>query len=151
MDKEAALKILNRIIALKLAGVVRYTHYALMVYGYNRITIVEWLQKQADKGLAHARRAGEQVTWLGGRPSLGIGALLETCTHEIGGIMRESLAHEAEALKAYHELLVLAKDKDIHLEEYAHSMIAAETAYQVAVNKMLRKPGQAGSFTATGR
>ncbi len=71
MDKDAVLKILNRIMELELSGVVRYTHYALMVYGYNRIPIVDWLQKQAEEGLVHARQAGELVTWLGGHPSLG--------------------------------------------------------------------------------
>lgn len=30
---------------------VRYTHYSLMVYGFNRIPIVSWLSKQADEGL----------------------------------------------------------------------------------------------------
>lgn len=146
MDKDAILKTLNRILELELAGVVHYTHYALMVYGYNRIPIVDWLQKQTDEGLAHARQAGELVTWLGGHPSLGIGPLLETHTHDIGDILRESLTHENEALKAYYELLELAKDKNIRLEEYARSMIAAETAHQDAVNKMLRKPGQVESF-----
>lgn len=139
MDKDAALKTLNRILELELAGVVHYTHYALMVYGYNRIPIVDWLQEQADEGLAHARLAGELITWLGGHPSLSIGPLLETRTHDIGDILRESLAHETEALKAYYELLDLAKDKNIRLEEYARNMIATETAHEDAVNKMLRK------------
>lgn len=146
MDKSAVLKTLNHILELELSGVVRYTHYALMVYGYNRIPIVDWLQKQAEEGLVHARLAGELVTWLGGHPSLGIGPLLESHTHDIGDIMRESLAHEAESLKAYYELLDLVKDNDVRLEEYARTMIAAETEHQDAVNKMLRKPGQTGSF-----
>lgn len=71
MDKDAVLKILNRIMELELAGVVRFTHYALMVYGYNRIPIVDWLQKQADEGLVHARLAGELVTWAGWAPVAG--------------------------------------------------------------------------------
>ncbi|HTZ00222.1 MAG TPA: ferritin-like domain-containing protein, partial [Rhodocyclaceae bacterium] len=78
MDKDQVLKTLNRIMELELAGVVRYTHYALMVYGYNRIPIVGWLTQQAAEGLVHARQAGELVTWLGGHPSLGIGPLLES-------------------------------------------------------------------------
>lgn len=120
------------------------------VYGYNRIPIVDWLQKQADEGLAHARLAGELVTSLGGHPSLGIVPLLETHTHDIGDILRESLAHEVEALKAYYELLDLTKGRDIRLEEYARGMIAAETAHQDAVNKMLRRPGQMESFVTEG-
>jgi bacterioferritin len=146
MDKKAVLETLNRIMEFELAGVVRYTHYALMVYGYNRIPIVEWMQKQAEEGLGHARAAGELVTWLGGHPSLAIGPLLETERHDIGDILRESLAHEKESLAAYQRLLGLARDQDVRLEEYAREMIAAEVAHQDEVDKMLRKPGQTGVF-----
>lgn len=148
MDKEAVLNTLNRIMELELAGVVRYTHYALMVYGYNRLPIVGWMQKNADEGLQHARQAGELVTWLGGHPSLAIGPLLESHKHDIGDILRESLDLEREALKAYYELLDLAKDTDVRLEEYARDMIAEELAHQDEVDKMLRKPGQTGAFAA---
>jgi bacterioferritin len=116
------------------------------VYGYNRIPIVEWLNAQADEGLLHARQAGELVTGLGGHPSLGIGSLLETRKHDIGDILRESLAHEREALKAYDTLLGLVRDQDVRLEEYARSMIASEVAHQDEVDKMLRRPGQTGVY-----
>lgn len=147
MDKPTVLKTLNRIMEFELAGVVRYTHFALMVYGYNRIPIVEWLKEQATESLDHARQAGELVTWLGGHPSLGIGPLLESHQHDIGDILRESLQHETAALKVYESLLALVKDEDVRLEEYARDMIAAEVAHQDAVNKMLRKPGQTDAFT----
>jgi len=148
MDKQTVLTTLNRIMELELAGVVRYTHYALMVYGYNRIPIVGWLEKYADEGLAHARAAGELVTWLGGHPSLGIGPLLESHKHDIGDILRESLEHEGEALRAYYALLDLVRDQDVRLEEYARDMIAQEIAHQDEVNKMLRRPGQTEPYTS---
>ena len=125
---------------------MRYTHYALMVYGYNRIPIVDWLQKNAEEGLVHARQAGELVTWMGGHPSLSIGPLLESHKHDIGDILRESLEIEGEALRAYYELLELAKDRHVRLEEYARDLIAAEVAHQDEVNKMLRRPGQTSAF-----
>lgn len=148
MNKDAVLKTLNRIMELELAGVVRYTHYALMVYGYNRIPIVAWLQKNAEEGLTHARQAGELVTWLGGHPSLGIGPLLESHKHDIGDILRESLEVEGEALKAYYELLDLVKDRDVRLEEYARDMIAEELAHADEVDKMLRRPGQTDAYAS---
>lgn len=141
-DKDAAIRTLNRILELELAGVVRYTHYALMVYGYNRIPIVSWLNAQADESLLHARLAGELITSLGGHPSLGIGSLLETHCHDIGDILRESLAHEGEALNAYYELLDIVRDKDVRLEEYARTQIAEEQTHHDEVDKMLRAPGQ---------
>jgi bacterioferritin len=118
-----------------------------MVYGYNRIPIVDWLQKNADEGLIHARQAGDLVTWLGGHPSLSIGPLLESHQHDLGDILRESLSHEYEALKAYYELFNLIKDKSIRLEEYARDMIVEEIAHQDEVDKMLRKPGQTEAFS----
>ncbi|MGH9549119.1 MAG: ferritin-like domain-containing protein, partial [Terriglobales bacterium] len=90
-QKVLAIEILNKIMELELAGVVRYTHYSLMVYGYNRIPIVAWLKGNADESLLHAYKAGELVTLLGGHPSLKIGPLLETEKHDLGDILRESL------------------------------------------------------------
>src|SRR5512147_1937981 len=113
LDRNAAIRVLNRILELELAGVVRYTHYALRVYGYNHIPVVGWLNAQADESLLHARQAGELITSLGGHPSLAIGPLLDTHQHDIGDILRESLAHENAALKAYYELLDGARDRDV--------------------------------------
>lgn len=67
-QSKAGIDALNRIMELELAGVVKYTHYSLMVYGYNRIPIVSWLKANADESLAHAHKAGELVTLLGGIP-----------------------------------------------------------------------------------
>ena len=144
--KKTAIDALNRIMELELAGVVKYTHYALMVYGYNRIPIVSWLKGNADESLAHANKAGELVTLLGGHPSLKIGPLLETEQHDIGDILRESLAHETTALTAYYDLLKIVEGSSILLEEYAREMIVAEELHQDEVNKMLRRPGETGVF-----
>lgn len=152
LDKNKAVVLLNQIMELELAGVVRYTHYALMVYGYSRIPIVEWLNQQAEEGLLHARRAGELVTLLEGHPSLAIGPLLETHQHDdnsvcavpVGDILRESLAHENEALKAYYQLLELAQGKSVVLEEYARGLIMEEELHADAIRKMLRQPCTTG-------
>jgi bacterioferritin len=145
---QVAIDALNEIMELELAGVVKYTHYALMVNGYNRIPIVSWLKANAQEGLAHAHRAGEMVTLLGGHPSLKIGSLLETEQHDIGDILRESLAHEKNALSAYYKLLDIAKSNNsVLIEEYARDLIVQEELHLDEVNKMLRKPGETGSFT----
>ena len=143
---QKAIDALNRIMELELAGVVRYTHYALMVYGYNRIPIVSWLKGNAEESLAHAHKAGELVTLLGGHPSLKIGALLETERHDIGDILRESLNHEKAALTAYYSLLKIAEGHSVLLEEYAREMIVQEELHLDEVNKMLRSPGATAPF-----
>ena len=140
------IEALNTILELELAGVVRYTHYALMVFGYNRIPIVSWLREQATESLGHADKAGELITHLGGHPSLSIGRLLETHNHDIGDILRESLAHEALALNAYKALLKLVEGDSVMLEEYAREMIYLEELHSGEVDKMLRKPGDVAKF-----
>jgi bacterioferritin len=143
---QAAIDALNRIMEFELAGVVKYTHYSLMVYGYNRIPIVSWMKGNADESLAHAHKAGELVTLLGGHPSLKIGPLLETEQHDIGDILRESLEHEKSALAAYYELLKIVEGHSVLLEEYAREMIVNEELHQDEVNKMLRRPGDTAAF-----
>ena len=146
IDKKAVVAVLNKILEMEMAGVVRYAHYSLMVYGYNRIPIIGWLREQAAESLAHANQAGERITQLGAHPSLAIGPLLETHRHDIGDILRESLEHEREALKAYEELLNLVKDRSVWLEEYAREMIYKEELHSGEVDKMLRKPGDIEVF-----
>lgn len=143
-----AIDALNRIMELELAGVVKYTHYSLMVYGYNRIPIVSWLKGNADESLVHAHKAGELVTLLGGHPSLKIGPLLETEKHDIGDILRESLEHEKTALEAYYDLLKIVEGSSVLLEEYAREMIVQEELHLDEVNKMLRRPGAMEPFQA---
>ena len=145
-EKQNAIEVLNKILELELAGVVRYTHYALMVFGYNRIPIVSWLKSNGDESLAHAHRAGEFVTMLGGHPSLKIGPLLETSKHDIGDILRESLEQESTTLAAYYELLRISEGNSVALEEYAREMILLEEVHLDEVNKMLRKPGEIEPF-----
>jgi len=139
-DKAAVVATLNRILELEMAGVVRYTHYSLMIYGYSRIPIVSWLRAQASESLLHAQEAGEIITYLDEHPSLAIGPLLESHKHDIGDILRESLGHEGAALAAYRALLELVEGRSVLVEEYARRLIAAEDMHVGEINKMLRAP-----------
>ena len=139
--REKAVDTLNKILEMELAGTIHYTHYSFMVFGYNRIPIVSWLEKQATESMGHARAAGELVTQLGAHPSLAIGPLLETHKHDIGDILRESLAHEKKTLVEYEKLLELVQGQDVMLEEFAREHIYLERLHIGEVDKMLRKPG----------
>jgi len=142
MNKDRVVELLNRILESELAGVIRYTHYSLLVYGFNRIPIVSWLRDQATESLTHAQMAGEMITHLGAYPSLGIGRLLDSHKHDIGKILVEAMEQEAATLVLYKELLTAVEGKSVMLEEYARQMIYAEEQHAGDVDKMLRKPGE---------
>ena len=141
-QRKAIVAKLNEIVEHELAGVVRYTHYSFMIFGYSRIPVVSWFRSAASETLLHATEAGEMITMLGGHPSLGIGSLLETHKHDMAEILKESMDFELEGIERYRELLSLAEEAgSISLEEYARRLISEEAVHVSDIDKMLRRPG----------
>lgn len=141
LDVKATQKLLNRIMEFELAGVVRYTHYSLMVAGPNRIPIVQFMKTQATESLLHAQTAGEILVGLGGHPTLSIAEIPETYKHSVKDILEESLNHERAALDIYKALLDEVEDRSVYLEEFARTQIAQEEMHGLEVRKMLRDVG----------
>ncbi len=138
LDLKKVCKTLNEIMKYELAGVVRYTHSALMVVGPNRIPIVNFLQEQANESLQHAQQAGELLTGLDGHPSQKIAEIVETNDHSIKNILEESLEHELHALGLYKKLLTMVEGASIYLEEYTRDLIGQEEQHQLELRKMLK-------------
>jgi bacterioferritin len=141
LDTKRAVDVLNRLLEVELAGVIRYTHYSFLVFGFGRIPIVSWLRAQASESLLHAQQVGEWITALGEYPSLEIGPLLDSHKTDIGAMLRESLEVERRALVLYRELLDVVEGQSVALEEFARQMIEQEEMHAAEVDKMLRKPG----------
>jgi bacterioferritin len=138
LDQDKTISILRNIMEFELAGVVRYTHYSLMVTGPNRIPIVDFFKAQATESLLHAQQVGEILTGLEGHPSLQIAPMEETYKHTVKDILEESLAHEKKALKMYKKLLDVVEDASVYLEEFARTMIGTEELHNIEIKKMLR-------------
>ena len=130
--------ILNKIVEMEMAGVVRYAHSSLMVSGPNRIPIVAFLQEQANESLAHALQAGEYITGFGGHPSQKIAVIEENHDHGVLQILKESLEHEQQAVMMYKKLLEEVADASVMLEEYARGQIGMEEQHALEIKKMLR-------------
>ena len=138
LDTAKTIGLLNTIMEFELAGVVRYTHYALMITGPNRIPIVGFFKAQANESLLHAQQAGEILTGLDGHPSLRIAPMEETFKHSVQDILSESMNHEKKALELYKSLLDVVEDASVYLEEYARTMIGQEEMHNLEIKKMLR-------------
>ncbi|MDP8964495.1 MAG: bacterioferritin [Cyanobacteriota bacterium] len=138
LDLKATTNILNSIMEFELAGVVRYTHYSLMVTGPNRIPIVDFFKAQAAESLIHAQQAGEILTGLEGHPSQRIAPIEESYKHAVRDILEESLNHEKKALELYKELLHTVENASVYLEEFARTQIGQEEMHNIEIKKMLR-------------
>jgi bacterioferritin len=141
LNLQKTTELLNTIMEFELAGVVRYTHYSLMVTGPNRIPIVTFFQAQASESLLHAQQVGELLTGLEGHPSQKIAPIEETYQHTVRDILAESLSHEHRALDLYKALLDTVQDASVYLEEFARTMIGQEEMHSLELKKMLRDFG----------
>ena len=95
------LDVLNDILKYELSGVIRYTHYALMIVGRDRLTLKKFFEEQANESLSHAQQAGDIMTGLGGHPSLEISIIDETNQHAAIKLLKESAEHEKAAIVLY--------------------------------------------------
>jgi bacterioferritin len=138
LDLKSTTSLLSSIMEFELAGVVRYTHYSLMVTGPNRIPIVDFFKAQANESLIHAQQVGEILTGLEGHPTLRIAPIEETYKHAVRDILEESLNHEKKALDLYKELLNTVEEASVYLEEFARTMIGQEELHNIEIKKMLR-------------
>ena len=138
IDTKEVISLLNEIMEYELAGVVRYTHYSLMVTGPHRLPIVDFLKEQASESLVHAQQAGEVLTGLDGHPSQKIAVIEETHNHSIRDILEESLEHELQALNLYRQLLRKVEGSSVYLEEYTRGLIGQEEQHQLELKKMLK-------------
>ena len=137
-NKEKVIDKLTEIFDLELSGVIRYTHYALMIFGPNRLPLIDFFKAQATESLDHANMAGEHITGLGGHPPLNLNEIKETFKHDISEILQESLDHERKAVNHYYSLLSLVDGKSVYLEEYARGVIGQEELHLLEVEKMLK-------------
>jgi bacterioferritin len=103
---------------------------------------MDWMREQAAESLLHATQAGEEITTLNGRVSLGIAALAGT-HHESVDDIKELLVHERKGIDLYRQLLNLSEDRSVSLEEFARQKIRNEEMHVAEIEKMLRRRGDA--------
>ena len=135
---EESISVLNEIVRYELVGVVKYTHFALMVAGPNRLMLDKFFKAQATESLDHAQQAGELLTGLGGHPTQGIPSIKETNQHSVKNLLSESLHHEENAILLYNQLLECSEGKSLYVEEYAREMIKTEEMHSIEIKKLLR-------------
>ncbi|MCT7974989.1 ferritin-like domain-containing protein [Laspinema olomoucense] len=138
LNLKKTIELLNSIMEFELAGMVRYTHYSLMVTGPNRIPIVTFFQAQATDSLNSAQQVGEIITGLEGHPSLRISKMEESYTHSVRKSVEESINHEKKGLERYRDLLDIVQNSSIYLEKFTRKMVASTEINIIELRKMLR-------------
>lgn len=137
-EQTKVCKLLNQIISHELVGVIKYTHFSIMVTGSIRPSLESFFKQQATESLTHAQLAGELLTNFNAYPVMNIQHIIESHSHDVEKIIHESIKHEEMAIKQYFELFNIVKEKSIYLEEYARGMISKEEMHALEMRKMLK-------------
>ena len=103
-DLSNVVTLLNRLLESRLLGVTRYTHYALMVSGTERITMANLFTAQASECLSQAQSIGKVLIALNERPSLNPQSFNEPSGQSLREMLLRSLHYESQALEMYQAL-----------------------------------------------
>ena len=135
LDNDKTISILNDILEYELAGVVKYTHFALMVAGPNRLILDKFFKAQATESLQHAQQAGELLTGLSGHPTQTIPKINETKPTFSKKPSFRKFASRRKAISLYNQLLECSQGKSLYIEEYAREMIKTEEMHSIEIKK----------------
>lgn len=103
-DLSNVVSLLNRLLEARLLGVTRYTHYALMVSGTERLTMANFFTAQASECLFQAQSIGKVLIAFNERPSLTPQAFHEPSGQSLREILLRALHGERQVLEMYQAL-----------------------------------------------
>lgn len=103
-DLSNVVILLNRLLEARLLGVTRYTHYALMASGTERITMANFFTSQASECLVQAQGIGKVLIALNERPSLVPQSFNEPTGQSLREMLLRTLHYERQILEMYKAL-----------------------------------------------
>jgi bacterioferritin len=139
--RQQTLSLLQSIMEYELAGVIRYTHFSLVVTGSDRNLIADFLKEQAIESLAHAQKVGEMLVSIAGQPKPGITSITDIDNYSTKSVLIASLAHEQKAIEMYKQLLASAKEFNQELADFVSNMIEEESSHHLELEQMIQNLG----------
>ncbi|MFI9270837.1 ferritin-like domain-containing protein [Kitasatospora sp. NPDC052896] len=112
LDQEKVISVLNDVVATEVVCWLRYTRHAISATGIDRAQVAAEFTEHAAQEMAHAMRAAERVSQLGGQPdfdptSLARRAHTEYTTpadHDLKAMLEQNLLAERIVISSYQEI-----------------------------------------------
>lgn len=125
---EQTVDLLNQILSIHLAEVLRYTQYSLLASGYDKLSIANLFTELASESLRQAQAIGKILTAMNEQPKLAIpsfGEPMQQSVQEMSTqeMLLRSLHQERQALALNRALLQSTQKLNYHLEQLAGSML----------------------------
>lgn len=108
MTKQELIELINKDLTLEYAAAVQYIQHQSLVKGAKYQSIQKELIIHANEEIGHAIQLADQISYLGGTPTIEVAERYTAETSE--EMLQQDLAGETDAVKRYKARIVQARD-----------------------------------------
>jgi bacterioferritin len=132
-DVNAVIDALNQVVATEIVCYLRYTQHSIVATGIDRAQVAAEFAEHATEERAHAERAAERISQLGGQPDLSPDGLKRSHTDyvtaeeaDLTTMLRENLVAERIVISSYREIIRWLADGDPTTRRLMESILEEE-------------------------
>ncbi|MBT4516828.1 MAG: ferritin-like domain-containing protein [Candidatus Komeilibacteria bacterium] len=138
IKKEKLIELLNRDLELEYSAAIQYINHAAVMTGAQYGDIIKELKIHANEEIAHALVLADQITYLGGLPSVDVGKIYVDANNET--MLEQDLAGEEDAIKRYKERVGQAEElQEYALSQQLRTILAQEQEHAMDLESALGK------------
>jgi bacterioferritin len=132
-DVESVIDVLNQVLATEIVCYLRYTQNSIVATGIDRAQVAAEFAEHAGEERAHAERAAERISQLGGSPDFSPEGLKRSHTDytapdeaDLKTMLEENLVAERIVISSYQEIIRWLGDDDPTTRRLMESILEEE-------------------------
>ena len=132
------IELLNKDLELEYSAAIQYINHAAVMTGAAYGDIIKELKIHANEEVAHAMVLADQIDYLGGSPSVGVGEIRTSENND--EMLQQDLDGEEDAIKRYKIRVEQAEQlKEFALAQQLRTILAMEQEHAMDIKQALGK------------
>ena len=130
------IKLLNRDLELEYAAAIQYINHAAIMKGAAYGDIIKEIKIHATEEIQHAMLLSDQIDFLGGQPTIQVGAILTSEDNQV--MLQQDLDGEEDAILRYKIRIEQAEGlKEFALSQHLRAILAMEQEHAMDLKQAL--------------
>lgn len=135
---EKLIDLLNMDLELEYSAAIQYINHSAVMSGAAYGDIIKEIKIHANQEIQHAMTLSDQIDYLDGSPSVGVGKIHTSADNE--QMLRQDLAGEEDAIKRYKVRVEQAEQlKEFALAQQLRNILAVEQEHAMDLKQALGK------------
>ncbi len=138
INKEKLIELLNLDLTLEYSAAIQYIQHAAVMTGAQFGDIIKELRIHANEEIAHAITLADQISFLGGIPTIEVGEI--KISDDNIAMLKQDLEGEEDAIKRYKVRIEQAEElKEFALAQQLRNILAMEQEHAMDLYQALGK------------